>query len=76
MMNKKGQLSMDNVLQWVILVIFFGVVSVIARGFINQQIAQTNNTLEIIALNAILPIAWFLIIGVLVTYARPSPPSY
>jgi len=75
-MNKKGQLSIDNSINWVILVIVSVVVTPIARAFINDAISQTNNTLEIIALQGILPIYWILLIGVIVMYARPQAPSY
>jgi len=75
-MNKKGQLSIFNTIDWIILIIVSIVVTPIARGFINDAIAQTNNTLEIIGLNAILPVYWILIIGVIVMYARPQSPNY
>ena len=75
-MNKKGQLSIDNSINWVILVLISVVVTPIARVFINSAIADTNNTLEILALNGILPIYWILLIGVIVAYARPQAPNY
>lgn len=75
-MNKKGQLSIDNSLNWVILVIVSIVITPIARGFINTAIADTNNTMEILLLNAILPVYWIVLIGVIVRYARPQEPSY
>lgn len=75
-MNKKGQLSIDNSINWIILIVISVVITPIARYFINNAIADTNNTLEIIALNAILPIYWILLIGVIVMYARPQAPQY
>lgn len=75
-MNKKGQLSIANSIDWLILIIISVIVTPIARGFINTALDQTNNTLEIIGLNAILPIYWILLIGVIVMYARPQAPSY
>jgi hypothetical protein len=71
-MNKKGQLSIDNSIQWLILIVVSVVITPIARYFINDAISQTNNTLEILGLNAILPIYWILVIAVIVTYARPQ----
>lgn len=74
--NKKGQLSITNVLFWIILVVFSVVMTPIARSFINDAIAQTNNSLEILALNGILPIYWILVIVALVNYAIPRNPQY
>lgn len=75
-MNKKGQLSIDNSINWLILLIISVIITPIARYFINSAIADTNNTLEIIGLQAILPVYWILIIGVIVMYARPQNPQY
>jgi hypothetical protein len=75
-MNKKGQLSIDNSINWLILIIISVIITPIARHFINDAIAGTNNTLEIVGLNAILPVYWILLIGVIVAYARPQQPSY
>jgi uncharacterized protein (UPF0333 family) len=75
-MNKKGQLSIDNSINWLILIIVSVIITPIARAFINDAIAGTNNTLEIIGLNALLPIYWILLIGVIVMYARPQAPNY
>ena len=75
-MNKKGQLSIDNTISWLILVLVSVIVTPVARGFINSAIAGTNNTLEIIALQGILPVYWILLIGVIVIYARPQSPNY
>lgn len=69
--NKRGQLSIVNVISWVILLITSVVLTPLMRGFINNAIAGTNNTMEIIALNGILPVYWLLLIGVLVFYAIP-----
>jgi uncharacterized protein (UPF0333 family) len=71
-MNKKGQLSIENSINWLILIIVSVIITPIAREFINDAIAGTNNTLEIIGLNALLPIYWILLIGVIVMYARPQ----
>ena len=73
---KKGQLSIDNSINWLILIIVSVIITPIARVFINDAIAGTNNTLEIIGLNALLPIYWILLIGVIVMYARPQAPNY
>lgn len=75
-MNKKGQLSIDNSINWIILVIVSVILTPVARYFINTAIADTNNTLEIIGLNALLPIYWILLIAVLVMYARPQSVTY
>ena len=75
-MNKKGQLSIANSIDWIILVIISVIITPIARVFINDAIAGTNNTLEIIGLNAILPVYWILLIGVIAMYARPQNPNY
>jgi len=75
-MNKKGQLSIDNSINWLILIIISVIITPIARHFINDAITGTNNTLEIVGLNAILPVYWILLIGVIVAYARPQQPSY
>lgn len=75
-MSNKGQLSIDNSISWLILIIISVVITPIARYFINDAIAGTNNTLEILALNGILPVYWILVIGVIVMYARPQAPSY
>ena len=78
MKNKRAQLSIINVISWIILIVVSVVMTPIARGFINDAISQTNNTLEILALNGILPIYWLLVIGALVAYAIPraSSPQY
>lgn len=75
-MNKKGQLSIDNSLSWVILVVISVAITPIARGMINSTIASTNNSMEILLLNALLPVYWIVVIGVIVMYARPQAPSY
>lgn len=75
-MNKRGQLSIENIIYWIVLVIVSIVVTPIARGFINDAISQTNNTLEIFVLNGILPIYWLILIMVIVKYARPESPQY
>ena len=69
--NRKGQLSIINIIYWIVLVIVSIVVTPIARGFINEAISQTNNTMEILVLNGILPIYWLVLIGVIVFYAVP-----
>jgi hypothetical protein len=76
MKNVKGQLSIDNVVSWIILILVSAIVTPIARGFINTAISDTNNTLEILALNGILPVYWILLIGVIVMYSRPQAPQY
>jgi hypothetical protein len=76
MKNIKGQLSIDNVISWIILILVSVVMTPIARGFINNAISDTNNTLEILALNGILPVYWILLIGVIVMYSRPQAPQY
>jgi hypothetical protein len=75
-MNKKGQLSIANSIDWIILVVVSVCITPLARAFIVDAIAGTNNTLEIIGLNAILPIYWILLIGVIAMYARPQQPNY
>jgi hypothetical protein len=69
--NMDRMLSIINGISWIILLIFSVVVTPIARAFINDAISQTNNSLEVLALNGILPIYWLLLIGVLVLYAIP-----
>lgn len=69
--NRRGQLSIVNLISWVILLIVSIVLTPIAKGFINTAIEGTNSSLEILLLNAILPIYWLLLIGVLVIYAIP-----
>lgn len=69
--NRRGQLSIINLISWVILLIVSIVLTPIAKGFINTAIEGTNSSLEILLLNAILPIYWLLLIGVLVIYAIP-----
>jgi len=75
-MNKKGQLSIDNSLNWVILIVISVAITPLARYMINNAIADTNNTMEILMLNALLPVYWIVVIGVIVMYARPQAPSY
>lgn len=69
--GKRGQLSIINMMSWAILVIVSVVLSPIIRGFLDTVISQTNNTMEILLLNAILPVYWLMLIGVLVIYAIP-----
>lgn len=77
MINKKrGQLSISNILFWVVLIVISVVLTPIARGFIVDAISNTNNTFEILILNAILPIYWILLIVVLINYALPQKPQY
>lgn len=70
-MKKRGQLSIVNLIAWVILLITSIVLTPLMRGFINNAIEGTNNTMEILVLNGILPVYWLLLIGVLVFYAIP-----
>ena len=70
-MNRRGQLSIVNSIYWLILVIVSVVVTPIARGFIVNALSQTNNTMEIITLNAILPVYWLMLISVIVFYGIP-----
>jgi uncharacterized protein (UPF0333 family) len=75
-MNKKGQLSIDNSLNWIILIVISVAITPLARGMINTAIADTNNTMEILMLNALLPVYWIVVIGLIVMYARPQQPTY
>lgn len=74
--KNKGQLSIDNSLSWIILVVISAVLTPLARSFINDAIAGTNNTGEIIALQALLPVYWIVVLGVIVMYAHPQQSNY
>jgi hypothetical protein len=80
MNNKKGQLSIINLISWLILVILGVILTPIVKGFTAPLISATNSTGEIILLNAVPIVMWLLIIGVLVIYATPrsgnAPPLY
>jgi hypothetical protein len=79
-MNKKGQLSIINLMAWLLLIIIGVVLTPIIKSFTAPLIASTNSTGEIILLNSLPVVMWILIIAVLVMYAIPrngnAPPMY
>lgn len=79
-MKNKGQLSIINLISWLILVIVGVVLTPIIKGFTAPLIAATNDSMEIILLHSVPIVMWILIIGVIVLYAVPrsgnSPPMY
>lgn len=74
-MNRKGQLSIVNMLFWVILVAIGAILTPILSDFANQAAVSANSTLGTIIAGAIVPMFW---LGVLITfflYITPIRPS-
>lgn len=70
--NKRGQLSIANLMNWVILVIIGGVLSLIMSPFLVEITANENNTLNKIVIYMIIPVFWIGILMTLMLYAQPQ----
>lgn len=75
MMNKKGQLSITNILFWVILVAIGAVVTPILSDFAYQASQQANSSLGTVIAQAIVPMFWLGIIITFFIYISPIRPS-
>lgn len=73
--NKRGQLSIPNILDWVILIFVVGVLSMITSAFLVDISNQENNTVSKIVINAIVPFLWLYAIMTLGHYANPQRPG-
>ena len=65
MKGKFGQLSIVNIVVWLILVAMGAVITPILSEFAQTAADSTNNTLTQVAANAITPLFW---VGIIITF--------
>lgn len=65
MNNKRAQLSIVNIVMWLILVAMGAVFTPIISEFANIAANATNNTLTQIVANSLVPFFW---IGIIITF--------
>ena len=71
-MNTKGQLSIVNILFFVIILGFAVVVTPVAQSFIDASITANNITgISALIMNAIVPFMWLGILATLFIYIAP-----
>lgn len=73
--NKRGQLSIPNILDWVILIFAVGVLSIMTSAFLADISGQENNTVAKIVINSVVPFFWLYAIMTLGHYANPQRPG-
>lgn len=71
---KRGQLSIANLMNWVILVIIGGVLTLVLSPIIVDITAQENNSLNKTIIYCAIPFMWIGILLVLMVYAQPQAP--
>lgn len=74
MVNKKAQLSFANVLNWVILVILVGVISLVLNPILIDITGSENNSVNKLLINLIVPFLWLAVLLTLMMYAQPQAP--
>lgn len=72
MKDKRGQISFANILNWFLLVILVGVLSMVLSPMIVEFTANENNTLNKLLIYCIVPFLWIAILITLMQYAQPQ----
>lgn len=73
--NKKGQLSIINLMFWFVLVVIGGILTVFLAPFLAQIASSSlgvNDTTARLMLMFIVPMMWIAIIAVLFLYSNPQ----
>lgn len=74
--SRKGQLSIVNIVFFVILVVLAAVISPILSGFLDESIIVNNYTgLTALLMNSIVPLFWIGIIITFFLYVTPIRPQ-
>jgi ABC-type antimicrobial peptide transport system permease subunit len=75
-MNKKGQLSIINIIFFVILAVMMAVMTPIVSGIIGDTITTNNITgMSATIMNFIVPMMWLALIVTLFLYVSPIRPQ-
>lgn len=69
--NKRGQLSLINIIFWVILVAVAAVLTPIISSFMDEVATGTNNTTVQVVASAVVPVFWIAVIVTLFLYLTP-----
>jgi MFS-type transporter involved in bile tolerance (Atg22 family) len=73
--NKKGQLSMVNIIFFLILAFVMAICSSVMNGFLNDQIIANNYTGMIATLiNLVVPFMWLGLVVTFFLYVTPIQP--
>lgn len=73
-MNKKGQLSLINIVMWVVLVGVGAVVTPIISEFMDGVYQSTNNSMAQVVATGVVPVFWLGIIITFLLYVTPINP--
>ena len=74
--NKKGQLSMVNIIFFVILAFIMAISSSVLNGFLDGQIIANNYTgMTAVLINLIVPFMWLGLIITFFLYVTPIRPQ-
>ena len=75
-MNKRGQLSMVNIILFVVLALVMAVASSVINGFLQEQVTVNNYTgMTLILINLIVPLMWIGLIITFFLYVVPIRPQ-
>jgi len=74
-MNKQGQLSITNILFWVVLVAIGAVVTPILSEFAYMASVEANSSLGTVIAQAIVPMFWLGVVITLFIYVSPVRPT-
>ncbi len=77
-MTKKGQLSIINIISFVVLVLIASVASFMLNPIIAETIADAtgfNDTLSVIVLNLLVPALWITVFATIFIYGTPQRPQ-
>ena len=75
-MNKRGQLSMVNIIFFVVLALVMAVASSVINGFLQEQVTVNNYTgMTLILINLIVPLMWIGLIITFFLYVVPIRPQ-
>ena len=72
--RKQAQLSIANLINWVILVIIGGVLTLVLSPLIVEFTASENSSLNKLVIYMIIPFFWLAILVTLMMYAQPQAP--
>ena len=71
---KRGQLSIANLINWVILVIIVGVLTLVLSPIIIDITNSENNSLNKLVIYLVIPFLWLAVLLTLMLYAQPQAP--
>jgi hypothetical protein len=73
-MRKKGQISVTNIIGWIVIVLVASVVSPLLSNIVADTIANENSSTNRAVLYMLVPIFWIGIIMMWFYYAQPQRP--